>query len=41
MSWAGHVAGMRKLRNAYKIVFDKSDRERPLGMDKEQYLNGY
>jgi hypothetical protein len=30
MGWAGHVAGIREIRNAYKILVGKSERKRPL-----------
>jgi hypothetical protein len=29
--WAGHVAFMEQVRNAYKIFFGKPERKRPLG----------
>jgi hypothetical protein len=29
--WRGHVAGMGKKRNAYKILVGKPERKRPLG----------
>jgi hypothetical protein len=31
MRWAGHVAFMGEIRNAYKILGEKSERNRPLG----------
>jgi hypothetical protein len=30
MGWAGHVAGIREIRNAYKILVGKSEKKRPL-----------
>jgi len=32
MSWVGHVARMGKMRSAYKILFRKPERKRPLGI---------
>jgi hypothetical protein len=37
MSWAGHVACMEEMRNAYKIFIEKSEEKRPLrtpGVDR-------
>jgi hypothetical protein len=31
MRWAGHVAGMREKRNAYRILVGKPEGKRPLG----------
>jgi hypothetical protein len=31
MRWAGNVAGMTAMRNAYKIMAGKSNGKRPLG----------
>jgi hypothetical protein len=31
MRWAGHVAGMGKMRNVYKILFGKPEGKRPPG----------
>jgi len=31
MRWARNIASMRALRNLYKILFEKPERERPLG----------
>jgi hypothetical protein len=33
MRWAGHVAQMRKMRNAYNILVGKPEENRPLGRD--------
>jgi hypothetical protein len=30
MGWAGHIAGIRKTRSAYSILFGKPERKRPL-----------
>jgi hypothetical protein len=32
MIWAGHVAHMGEMRNAYKIVVGKHERKRPRGV---------
>jgi hypothetical protein len=32
--WAGHVAHIGEIRNAYKILVGKPDRKRPLGRPK-------
>jgi hypothetical protein len=34
--WAGNVARLRKLRNAYKILVGKPEGKRPLG----RYMGG-
>jgi len=31
MIWAGHVARMREMRNAYKILVGKPEWKRPIG----------
>jgi hypothetical protein len=31
MRWAGHVACMREVKNAYNILVGKLERKRPLG----------
>jgi hypothetical protein len=30
MRWAGHVAGICKMRNEYKVLVGKPERKRPL-----------
>jgi len=39
MRWAGHVASVRKMRNAYKILVVKPKGKRPLG--RLDYMGGY
>jgi hypothetical protein len=34
MRWAGHVAGMGEMRNAYKILIGKPEGRKPLGRPK-------
>jgi hypothetical protein len=34
LKWAGHVAGMGEMRNAFKILVGKPDRTIPLGRPK-------
>jgi hypothetical protein len=36
MRWAGHVAGMGELTNAYKILVEKSEGKRPLGRSRHR-----
>jgi hypothetical protein len=37
MRWAGHVACMAKMRNAYKIWVWKPDGKRPLGRPRHRW----
>jgi hypothetical protein len=39
MRWAGHVARMRKTRNAYRILVGKPERKRPLGRPKRRWVD--
>jgi hypothetical protein len=36
MRWAGHVAGMRDMRSAYKILFRKYKGKRPIGRPRRK-----
>jgi hypothetical protein len=38
MRWAGHVAGMRKTRNAYRILVGKPEGKRPLGRPRRRWV---
>jgi transcription termination factor 2 len=35
--WAGNVAGMSKMRNAYKILVEKPEGKRPLGRPRRRW----
>jgi hypothetical protein len=37
MRWVGHVARMREMRNAPKILVEKPERERPLGKQRRRW----
>jgi hypothetical protein len=37
MRWAGHVACMGKMRNAYKILVGKTEGKRPLERDRRRW----
>jgi hypothetical protein len=37
MRWAGHIACMREMRNAYKILVVKPEEKRPLGRIKHRF----
>jgi hypothetical protein len=39
MRWVGYVACMEKMRNAYKLLFGKSERKRSLGRTKCKWEN--
>jgi hypothetical protein len=39
MRWAGHVARMGELRNAYRILVGKSDEKRPLGRPRHRWVD--
>jgi hypothetical protein len=36
--WAGHVAGMREKRNAYRLLVGKPEGRRPLGRPRRRWL---
>jgi hypothetical protein len=38
MRWAGHVALMGEMRNAYKILVGKPEGKRPLGRPKRKWV---
>jgi len=38
MRWAGHVARMGEMRNAYKILVGKPEGKRPLGRPKRKWV---
>jgi hypothetical protein len=37
MRWAGHVACMGEMRNAYKILLGKPEGQRPLGKPRRRW----
>jgi hypothetical protein len=37
MIWAGHVAGVGEIRNAYSILVGKPERKRPLGRPRRRW----
>jgi hypothetical protein len=37
MRWTGHVARMRKNRNAYRILVGKSEGKKPLGKPRRRF----
>ena len=37
LRWAGHVARMEKIRNAYRILVGKPESKRPLGRPKRRW----
>jgi hypothetical protein len=39
MRWAGHVARMRKKRNAYRLLVGKPEGKRPLGRPKLRWVD--
>jgi hypothetical protein len=39
MRWAGHVAQMRKTRNAYRILVVKPEGRRPLGRPRRKWVD--
>jgi hypothetical protein len=39
MRWAGHVAQMREMRNAYRILVEKPEGKRPLGRPRCRWTN--
>jgi hypothetical protein len=39
MRWAGHVARMRKKRNACKILVGKSEGKKPLGRPRRRLVD--
>jgi hypothetical protein len=39
MRWAGHVAGMGDMRNAYNIFVVKSERNTPFGRPRRRWDN--
>jgi hypothetical protein len=39
MSWAGHVACMGAMWNAYKILVEKPERKSPLGRPRRRWMN--
>jgi hypothetical protein len=39
MKWAGHVAGMGEMRNAYRILVGKPEKKRPLGTPKRGWMD--
>jgi hypothetical protein len=39
MRWTGHVAGIGKKRNAYRIFVRKSEEKRPLGRPRRRWEN--
>jgi hypothetical protein len=38
MRWAGHVAGTRAKRNAYRILVGKPEGTRPLGRPRRRWM---
>jgi hypothetical protein len=38
MSWAGHVAGVGKKRNAYRIFVGKPEGKRPLARPRRRWV---
>jgi hypothetical protein len=39
MRWAGHVAGMGKMRIAFRLVVGKSEGKRSLGIPVHRYVD--
>jgi hypothetical protein len=39
MRWAGHVARMGEMRNAYRLLVGKPERRRPLGRPRHRWLD--
>jgi hypothetical protein len=39
MRWAGHVARMRKKRNAYRLLVGRSEGRRPLGRPRRRWVD--
>jgi hypothetical protein len=39
MRWAGHVARMGAMTNAYRILVGKPERKRPLGRQKRRWVD--
>jgi hypothetical protein len=39
MRWAGHVARMGEVRNAYRLLMGKSEGRRPLGRPRRRWLD--
>jgi hypothetical protein len=39
MRWAGHVALIGEMRNAYRILVGKPEGKRPLGRPKRMWVN--
>jgi hypothetical protein len=39
MRWAGHVASMKKKRNAYRILVGKPEGSRPLGRPRRRWVD--
>jgi hypothetical protein len=39
MRWAGHVARMGEMRNAYRILVGKPEGKRPLGRPRRRWVN--
>jgi hypothetical protein len=37
MRWLGHVAHMKHMRNAYRILIGKTERKRPLGRPRRRW----
>ena len=37
MRWAGHVAGMRERRGAYRVLVGKPEGKRPLGRPRHRW----
>jgi hypothetical protein len=37
MRWAGHVASMGEMRNAYKILVEKPEGKKPLGRHRRRW----
>jgi hypothetical protein len=37
--WAGHVAGIGKKRNAYRILVGKPEGKRPLGRPRRRWVD--
>jgi hypothetical protein len=41
MRWAGHVAQMGEVRNAYRILMGKPEGNRPLGRPRRRWVDMY
>jgi hypothetical protein len=39
MRWSGHVARIRKKRNAYRLLVGKSEGRRPLGRPRRRWVD--